>query len=219
MVNVAYIFLDENGKTMKSEDLGARSDPCADATVFSRLHHTLLQVVTVELRRRGFWDVGAAQALMLHGMGRRRMTVGAVGARHYHGGNVSYNVKRLTELGLVERCVGADRRCVEVAATDDGVRVAAVVELLLTRLEAGLGGPAAFRALARMQEGLVSFMAREEFADNRSNLREPAGARTDAGPHRRDQGRVSFDRVEHRSFEPAVRALAGLDAAEPNSAE
>jgi DNA-binding MarR family transcriptional regulator len=219
MVNADYCCLDEIQKTVIIEDLSTRGDDLCAAMAFSRLHHTLLQVVTVELRRCGFWDVGAAQALMLNGMGRRRMTVGDIGALHYPGGNASYNVKRLAELGLVERCVGADRRCVEVAVTEDGMRVAAVVEALLTRLEAGLGGPAAIRALARMQEGLVRFMAHEEFAANRSNQREPAGVRRDPAQHRRDQGRVTLDRLERRSLVPAVRTVADLAAMEPNSDE
>ena len=108
--------------------------------LIERLHRYFLDVVKVELDRKGLQDINNVQAMILYNIGTDDMTVGELTLRGYYlGSNVSYNVKKLVELGYVhhERC-DMDRRSVRVRLTPEGQEVRDRVSELFARHAEGL---------------------------------------------------------------------------------
>ena len=94
-----------------------------------RLHRRLLDVVKDEFDRNGRSDINAIQALLLFNIGNAELTAGELRSRGYYlGSNVSYNLKKLVELGFIshERS-RTDRRSVRVSLTEKGTEVAELV--------------------------------------------------------------------------------------------
>lgn len=103
--------------------------------LIERLHRLLLDVIKDEFERLGQVEINAVQALLLFNIGAHEVTAGELKSRgYYQGSNVSYNLKKLVELGYMhhERSA-ADRRSVRVRLTEKGVKVRAVVESLFLR--------------------------------------------------------------------------------------
>lgn len=100
-----------------------------------RAHRGLLDVVKDELDRLGRSDVNATQALMIFHMGDSELTAGELKTRGYYlGSNVSYNLKKLVELGLVHHQKSkVDRRTVRLKLTDKGQALRVIVEKLYER--------------------------------------------------------------------------------------
>jgi len=83
--------------------------------LIERLHRLLLDVIKDEFERLGRFEINSVQALLLFNIGDKVMTAGELKTRgHYQGSNVSYNLKKLVELGYIDhqRC-DIDRRSVE----------------------------------------------------------------------------------------------------------
>ncbi len=100
-----------------------------------RLHHRLQDVVKDEFDRKGRNDINAVQALLLFNIGDGEMTAGELRSRGYYlGSNVSYNIKKLVELGFInhERS-RSDRRSVRISLTESGLEVAEIVSALYDR--------------------------------------------------------------------------------------
>lgn len=113
-----------------------RTGPCAEAPDFfkdylenlaliERLHRLLLDVIKDAFERRDELEVNPVQALLIFNIGTREVTAGELRSRgYYQGSNVSYNLKRLVELGYMshQRCE-VDRRSVRVRLTPRGHRI------------------------------------------------------------------------------------------------
>ena len=87
-----------------------------------RLHRQLLDVIKDELDRRDEREINSVQALLLFNVGDQELSAGELRSRgHYLGSNVSYNLKKLVDLGYVhhERSE-TDRRSVLVRLTGKG---------------------------------------------------------------------------------------------------
>jgi DNA-binding MarR family transcriptional regulator len=100
-----------------------------------RLHRLLLDVVKDEFERLGIIDINSVQALLLFNIGSKVMTAGELKNRgYYQGSNVSYNLKKLVELGYIDhqRC-DIDRRSVRVRLTEKGLQVHRMVAELFRR--------------------------------------------------------------------------------------
>lgn len=100
-----------------------------------RLHRRLLDVIKDEFDRNGRSDINATQALLLFNIGNSELTAGELRSRGYYlGSNVSYNLKKLVELGFIhhERS-STDRRSVRVSLTDKGNEIAEQVQALYQR--------------------------------------------------------------------------------------
>lgn len=100
-----------------------------------RLHRTLLDVINDEFERVGMHDLNAVQALLLYNMGEKELTAGELKSRGYYlGSNVSYNLKKLVEMGYVDykKCE-ADRRSVRVSLSPKGEDACEVVNDLYRR--------------------------------------------------------------------------------------
>lgn len=100
-----------------------------------RLHRRLLDVIKDEFERRGRTDVNSVQALLLFNIGDSEVTAGELRSRgYYQGSNVSYNLKKLVDMGYVnhERSK-VDRRSVRISLSEKGLEVRAIVSELYER--------------------------------------------------------------------------------------
>jgi DNA-binding MarR family transcriptional regulator len=84
-------------------------------TLVERLHRRLLDVIKDEFDRRGRSDINSVQALLLYNIGDKELTAGELRTRGYYlGSNVSYNLKKLVELGFLDHQRSrVDRRSVQ----------------------------------------------------------------------------------------------------------
>jgi len=100
-----------------------------------RLHRRLLDVIKDEFDRNGRSDINAIQALLLFNIGNAELTAGELRSRGYYlGSNVSYNLKKLVELGFINHQRSRiDRRSVRISLTPKGQEVAEVVAGLYER--------------------------------------------------------------------------------------
>jgi DNA-binding MarR family transcriptional regulator len=104
-------------------------------SLVERLHRLLLDVIKDEFERLGLLEINAVQGLLLFNVGDNEVTAGELKTRgYYQGSNVSYNLKKLVDMGYMhhERCQ-IDRRAVRVRLTDKGRHVRDVVEALFMR--------------------------------------------------------------------------------------
>ena len=101
-------------------------------TLVERLHRRLLDVIKDEFDRRGRSDINSVQALLLFNIGDTELTAGELRTRGYYlGSNVSYNLKKLVEMGyLHHQRSRVDRRSVRISLTDKGREVRDIVEEL-----------------------------------------------------------------------------------------
>lgn len=105
-----------------------------------RLHRLLLDVIKDEFERVGVLEINAVQALLLFNIGDNEVTAGELKTRgYYQGSNVSYNLKKLVEMGFMhhQRCE-IDRRSVRVRLTQKGRDIRDVVADLFARHADGL---------------------------------------------------------------------------------
>ncbi|MCZ4075645.1 transcriptional regulator LdtR [Agrobacterium sp. LMR679] len=100
-----------------------------------RLHRRLLDVIKDEFDRQGRDDVNAVQALLLFNIGNSELTASELRSRGYYlGSNVSYNVKKLVDLGLINHQRSrVDRRSVRISLTEKGQEIAETVARLYER--------------------------------------------------------------------------------------
>ncbi|MBV1867668.1 MAG: winged helix DNA-binding protein [Marinosulfonomonas sp.] len=109
-------------------------------SLVERLHRLLLDVIKDEFERVGILEINAVQALLLFNVGENEVTAGELKSRgYYQGSNVSYNLKKLVEMGYMhhQRCE-VDRRSVRVRLTEKGRHVRDTVEKLFERHADGL---------------------------------------------------------------------------------
>src|SRR5436853_4243117 len=99
-------------------------------TLVERLHRRLLDVIKDEFDRRSRADINAVQALLLYNIGEKDLTAGELRTRGYYlGSNVSYNLKKLVEMGFLDHQRSrADRRSARIRLTDTGREVRDIVE-------------------------------------------------------------------------------------------
>ena len=100
-----------------------------------RLHRLLLDVIKDEFERLGLLEINSVQALLLFNIGENEVTAGELKSRgYYQGSNVSYNLKKLVELGYMHHQRSElDRRSVRVKLTEKGRRVRGVLSELFSR--------------------------------------------------------------------------------------
>ena len=129
---------------LKPQAVTAVADPHEDAirnlymeslNLVERLHRRLLDVIKDEFDRQGRDDVNAVQALLLFNIGNSELTAGELRSRGYYlGSNVSYNVKKLVDLGFINHSRSRiDRRSVRISLTPEGQEVAETVGKLYER--------------------------------------------------------------------------------------
>ncbi|MCK0070416.1 MULTISPECIES: MarR family winged helix-turn-helix transcriptional regulator [Kordiimonas] len=101
-------------------------------SLVERLHRRLLDVIKNHLEAIGKNDLNPVQALLIYNIGENEMTAGELKTRgYYQGSNVSYNLKKLVEMGYLrhERS-DYDRRAVRISLTDQGYDIRKMVDEL-----------------------------------------------------------------------------------------
>lgn len=110
--------------------------------LIERLHRYFLDVVKLELDRRGIQDINNVQSMILHNIGDDEMTVGELTIRGYYlGSNVSYNVKKMVENGyLIQERSVHDKRSIRVRLSDKGIKLRDLMTEMFQRHEQKLSG-------------------------------------------------------------------------------
>ena len=104
-------------------------------SLLERLHRLLLDVIKDEFERLGILEINSVQALLLFNIGENEVTAGELKTRgYYQGSNVSYNLKKLVELGYMHHQRSEiDRRSVRVRLTEKGRKVRGLITELFQR--------------------------------------------------------------------------------------
>ena len=110
--------------------------------LIERLHRYFLDVVKVELDRKGIQDINNVQSMILYNIGHDEMTVGELTLRGYYlGSNVSYNVKKMGENGYIEQERSVhDKRSIRVKLSDKGKELYGLLSDMFARHEGQLEG-------------------------------------------------------------------------------
>jgi DNA-binding MarR family transcriptional regulator len=103
--------------------------------LIERLHRLLLDVIKDEFDRQGGAELNSVQALLLYNIGDSELTAGELKTRGYYlGSNVSYNLKKLVDMGYLHyKRSEVDRRSVRVSLTEKGKEACEVVSRLYHR--------------------------------------------------------------------------------------
>jgi DNA-binding MarR family transcriptional regulator len=103
--------------------------------MIERLHRLLLDVIKDEFDRQGSAEINSVQALLLNNMGDDELTAGELRTRGYYlGSNVSYNLKKLLDMGYLHyKRSDKDRRSVRVSLTPKGVEARDTIQKLYRR--------------------------------------------------------------------------------------
>ena len=105
-----------------------------------RLHRLLLDVIKDEFERINVLEINPVQALLLFNIGENEVTAGELKSRgYYQGSNVSYNLKKMLEMGYMHHQRSEiDRRSVRVRLTEKGRSIRDIVAELFARHADGL---------------------------------------------------------------------------------
>ncbi|MEM7197090.1 MAG: MarR family transcriptional regulator [Pseudomonadota bacterium] len=99
------------------------------------LHRSFMEVIKIEIERKGFPSLNNVQAMLLFNIGDNDVAVGKLtNLGYYSGSNVSYNTSKLTEAGyLIYEPSLRDRRSARVKLSPQGEEVRKCVAELLDR--------------------------------------------------------------------------------------
>jgi DNA-binding MarR family transcriptional regulator len=105
--------------------------------LIERLHRHFLDVLKVELDRKGIQDINNVQSLILYNIGDDELTVGELTIRGYYlGSNVSYNVKKMVENEyLVQERSVHDKRSIRVKLSDKGKELKNLITAMFQKHE------------------------------------------------------------------------------------
>ncbi len=171
-MNSARSILDE------AEGHMSRVDGLELYALAERLHRQFLDVVQIELDRRGIRDVNSVRAMIMYNIGDSEMTVSELTWRGcYLGTNVSYNLKKMTETGYIQNVRSShDRRVVMVRNSEKGKYVCQLIKDMNSRHVEDLSRmellDADFAGCRRILQDVEQFWAR---------LVEPRTSRPSAG--------------------------------------
>lgn len=110
--------------------------------LIERLHRHFLDVLKVELDRKGIQDINNVQSMILYNIGDDELTVGELTIRGYYlGSNVSYNVKKMVENGyLIQERSVHDKRSIRVKLSEKGTRLRDAITEMFKRHETKIQG-------------------------------------------------------------------------------
>lgn len=109
--------------------------------LIERLHRHFLDVLKVELDKKGIQDINNVQSMILYNIGDDELTVGELTIRGYYlGSNVSYNVKKMVENEyLVQERSVHDKRSIRVKLSEKGAELKQMISDMFDRHEAVIG--------------------------------------------------------------------------------
>lgn len=108
--------------------------------LFERLHRLMLDVIKDEFERLRIQEVNPVQALLLFNVAENEVTAGELRTRgYYQGSNVSYNLRKLVDLGYMHHQRSeVDRRSVRVRLTEKGRKLRGELDELFARHALGI---------------------------------------------------------------------------------
>jgi len=117
------------------QDEGFRSEYLQALRLIERLHRLLLDVIKDEFDRLGGSELNSVQALLLYNIGDSELSASELKSRGYYlGSNVSYNLKKLVDMGYIHyKRSETDRRSVRVSLSQKGLDACEVVQKLYHR--------------------------------------------------------------------------------------
>jgi DNA-binding MarR family transcriptional regulator len=126
--------------TEKSVEMQCVSEYQRALSLVERLHRQLLDVVKDDLDRAGHDDLTPVQALLIYNIGDEEWSAGELKSRGFYlGSNVSYNLKKLHDLGYVESGKSVhDKRQIRLKLTEDGAALRAQLASMFARHAATL---------------------------------------------------------------------------------
>jgi len=129
------VALDVARQRAPAHEEGFGSEYLQALRLIERLHRLLLDVIKDEFDRLGGADLNSVQALLLYNIGESELTAGELKTRGYYlGSNVSYNLKKLVDMGYLHyKRSETDRRSVRVSLTEKGKEACEVVKKLYQR--------------------------------------------------------------------------------------
>lgn len=137
-MSVAY---DNSSREETSDVEGLKVEYLQALRLVERLHRLLLDVIKDEFDRVGQSDLNSVQALLVYNIGESELTAGELKTRGYYlGSNVSYNLKKLVDMGYIHhKRSDTDRRSVRVSLTEKGQDAYDLVNSLYQRQLMSLG--------------------------------------------------------------------------------
>ena len=110
--------------------------------LIERLHRHFLDVLKVELDKKGIQDINNVQCMILYNIGADDLTVGELTLRGYYlGSNVSYNVKKMVENGYLEQERSVhDKRSIRVKLSEKGMELRNMLSSMFQRHEGQIEG-------------------------------------------------------------------------------
>ena len=132
MMNSAIAVKAQPSATRAERISGVRPVYLESLAMVERLHRRLLDVIKDEFDRRNRTDVNSVQALLLYNISDKELTAGELRSKGFYlGSNVSYNVKKLVEMGYLSHARSrVDRRAVRISLTEKGEEVHQIVASL-----------------------------------------------------------------------------------------
>ena len=128
--------------------------------LIERLHRHFLDVLKVELDKKGVQDINNVQSMILYNVGTDELTVGELTIRGYYlGSNVSYNVKKMVENGYLEQERSVhDKRSIRVKLSEKGLALHGMMNEMFERHEGQIEGSETLTdgALSQMNATLTS---------------------------------------------------------------
>jgi DNA-binding MarR family transcriptional regulator len=109
----------ERRESTNWDALTVKNDYLELTRLVERMHRRFLDVLRVELTRLGVRDINSVQALLLANIGEEELSIRDLVERgYYQGSNISYNVRKLQEMGyLSQQRALHDKRSVSVRLT------------------------------------------------------------------------------------------------------
>ena len=122
-------------RAVRTEDISVKGDYLQALRLIERLHRLLLDVIKDEFDRLGKTDLNSVQALLIYNIGDAELTAGELKTRGYYlGSNVSYNLKKLVEMGYIHhKRSDTDRRSVRISLSPKGKEAYDIVNKLYHR--------------------------------------------------------------------------------------
>jgi DNA-binding MarR family transcriptional regulator len=129
------VALDVTRQRAPAQDEDFQNEYLQALRLIERLHRLLLDVIKDEFDRLGGVELNSVQALLLYNIGESELTAGELKTRGYYlGSNVSYNLKKLVDMGYLHyKRSETDRRSVRVSLTEKGKEACDVVKKLYHR--------------------------------------------------------------------------------------
>ncbi len=117
------------------ENVSLKNEYMSSLKMIERLHRLLLDVIKDEFERFGCSELNSIQALLIYNIGEAELSAGELRSRGYYlGSNVSYNLKKLIEMGYIhQERSETDRRSIRVKLTDKGQEVCDIINGLYGR--------------------------------------------------------------------------------------